>query len=120
METLRELAIDGNKTIVTSIHQPSSQLFHMFDDLLLLAKGKVWFYPLHCFYVILYSYRVHVQVAYFGPTNKVVEYFANLGLHCTLHYNPADYICKYHYVRKCLIVLMWLCVDSFYSGGHDC
>ena len=41
METLRELAIDGNKTIVTSIHQPSSQLFHMFDDLLLLAKGKV-------------------------------------------------------------------------------
>lgn len=43
METLRELAIDGNKTIVTSIHQPSSQLFHMFDSLLLLAKGKVWF-----------------------------------------------------------------------------
>ena len=41
METLRHLAIDGNKTIVTSIHQPSSQLFHMCDDLLLLAKGKV-------------------------------------------------------------------------------
>jgi ABC-type multidrug transport system ATPase subunit len=41
METLRELAVDGNKTIVTSIHQPSSQLFHMFDDLMLLAKGKV-------------------------------------------------------------------------------
>ena len=37
----------------------------------------------------------HVQVAYFGPTNKVVEYFANLGLHCTLHYNPADYIRNY-------------------------
>ena len=44
METLRDLAIDGNKTIVSSIHQPSSQLFHMFDDLLLLAKGKVKFY----------------------------------------------------------------------------
>ena len=44
METLRDLAIDGNKTIVSSIHQPSSQLFHMFDDLLLLAKGKVEFY----------------------------------------------------------------------------
>ena len=42
METLRHLAIDGNKTIVTSIHQPSSQLFHMFDDVLLLAKGKVY------------------------------------------------------------------------------
>ena len=41
METLRHLAIDENKTIVMSIHQPSSQLFHLCDDLLLLAKGKV-------------------------------------------------------------------------------
>ena len=41
IETLRHLAIDGNKTIVTSIHQPSSQLFHTCDDLMLLAKGKV-------------------------------------------------------------------------------
>ena len=36
-----------------------------------------------------------MQVAYFGPTNKVVAYFADRGLHCTLHYNPADYISKY-------------------------
>ena len=41
METLRRLAVDENKTIVTSIHQPSSQLFHLSDDLLLMAKGKV-------------------------------------------------------------------------------
>ena len=41
METLKHLAIDGNKTIVTSIHQPSSQLFNKCDDLLLMAKGKV-------------------------------------------------------------------------------
>ena len=52
---------------------------------------------------------VHVQVAYFGPTNKVVEYFANLGLHCSLHYNPADYIRKYHYVRKHLCANVALC-----------
>lgn len=57
-----------------------------------------------------------VQVAYFGQTNKVVEYFANLGLHCTLHYNPADYICKCQEVS----VFMLLCVNSLYSGGSDC
>ena len=44
METLRHLAVDENKTIVTSIHQPSSQLFHLSDDLLLMAKGKVTTY----------------------------------------------------------------------------
>ena len=41
MDTLCKLAKDKRKIIVTSIHQPSSQLYHMFDDLLLLAKGKV-------------------------------------------------------------------------------
>lgn len=41
METLCSLAKEKNKIVVTSIHQPSSQIFHMFDDLLLLAKGKV-------------------------------------------------------------------------------
>ena len=44
IETLRRLAIDENKIIVTSIHQPSSQLFHLSDDLLLMAKGKVTTY----------------------------------------------------------------------------
>ena len=53
METLRKLAIEGNKTIVTSIHQPSSQLFHMFDDLLLLAKGKVLFPLLTVQFIIM-------------------------------------------------------------------
>lgn len=41
METLYALAKEENKIVVTSIHQPSSQIYHMFDDLLLLAKGKV-------------------------------------------------------------------------------
>ena len=41
MVTLVTLARHGNKIIVASIHQPSSQLYHMFNNLLLLAKGKV-------------------------------------------------------------------------------
>ena len=32
------------------------------------------------------------QVAYYGRGDKVVEYFSQLGLHCSPHYNPADFI----------------------------
>jgi len=39
---LRELAMQG-KTIITSIHQPSSQIFQSFDQLILLADGKTIF-----------------------------------------------------------------------------
>lgn len=41
METLCRLAKEENKIIIASIHQPSSRLYHMCDDILLLAKGKV-------------------------------------------------------------------------------
>ena len=39
--TLKKLAHEEGKTVITSIHQPSSQLFYSFDRLLLIAKGKV-------------------------------------------------------------------------------
>ena len=41
METVCRLAKEQNKVVIASIHQPSSQLYHMCDDLMLLAKGKV-------------------------------------------------------------------------------
>ena len=42
VEALRNMAIKG-KTIMCTIHQPSSQLFSMFDSILLMAEGKVAF-----------------------------------------------------------------------------
>ena len=42
IDVLRELAMQG-KTIITSIHQPSSQIFQSFDQLILLADGKTIF-----------------------------------------------------------------------------
>lgn len=32
-------------------------------------------------------------MAYFGEASQALPYFAGRGLECTLHYNPADYMC---------------------------
>lgn len=43
IESLRDLANDENRTIVTTIHQPNKQVFDFFDRLILLSQGKlIW------------------------------------------------------------------------------
>ena len=66
MNAMRKLA-DRQKTLVSSIHQPNSQVFAAFDSLLLLKDGEVF---------------------YRGPTATVVEYFARLGFECPSTHNP--------------------------------
>lgn len=43
IQTLRNLARDG-RTVVTSIHQPSSEVFALFDDLFLLSGGETVYF----------------------------------------------------------------------------
>jgi ABC-type multidrug transport system ATPase subunit/ABC-type multidrug transport system permease subunit len=69
--TLRKLATELGKTVLTSIHQPSSAVFHSFDKLVLLVDG-------HC--------------VYFGAPGKVVDYFAQHGFICANNNNPADFV----------------------------
>ncbi len=124
LETLVSVAREDNKTVITSIHQPSSQLFHMFDGILLMAKGKVLHHiiVLENLFVVLWGiapfirnhYRLKLllwfcgllhhsftiqnlklQVAYFGAASEAMDYVASVGLRCTMHYNPADYLREY-------------------------
>lgn len=67
---LRQLAHDG-RTIICVIHQPSSSLFQLFDDVYLLSNG-------YCIYN--------------GSLEAMVDTFKLAGFNCpTNYYNPADY-----------------------------
>lgn len=67
---LSDLAHETSRTIIVTIHQPPSEIFHMLDDLLLLADGRV---------------------VYHGPASEAVGYFAVLGHPCPMYTNPADF-----------------------------
>lgn len=65
------------KTVVATIHQPSSDTFALFDKLLLLMDG----YPI-----------------YQGSAKNACDYFAKLGYQVPQYTNPADYFLKEFYV----------------------
>jgi energy-coupling factor transporter ATP-binding protein EcfA2 len=67
---LRDLADEG-KTIISSIHQPSSTMFGLFDKLMALSEGKV---------------------AYFGPAAAAQTYFTSIGYPFPSHHNPCDFL----------------------------
>ena len=58
------------KTVICTIHQPSSEVFAMFDRILLMADGKT---------------------AFLGPIGEALEFFSSLGLPCPPNFNPADH-----------------------------
>ncbi|XP_043524917.1 ABC transporter G family member 3-like [Frieseomelitta varia] len=69
VSVLKTLAARG-KTIVATLHQPSSELFALFDRILLMAEGRV---------------------AFMGTTSQACSFFETLGAACPSNYNPADY-----------------------------
>ncbi|KAG9327612.1 hypothetical protein KVV02_003857 [Mortierella alpina] len=76
MRFMRKLT-DQGQAILCTIHQPSSQLFDFFDDLLLLAKGG--------------------RTVYFGDlghdSKELISYFERNGAPpCAASANPAEYI----------------------------
>jgi ABC-type multidrug transport system ATPase subunit/ABC-type multidrug transport system permease subunit len=70
MQLLQDLA-KRNCTIVCSIHQPNSEIFRTFSQLVLLWKG---------------------YVVYSGKRKHVTKFFSAFGYKCPKYENPADFV----------------------------
>ncbi|PQP97300.1 ABC transporter G family member 11-like isoform X2 [Prunus yedoensis var. nudiflora] len=65
---------DGTpRTVITSIHQPSSEVFQLFDNLCLLSAGRT---------------------VYFGPASAANQFFSFCGFPCPTLQNPSDHFLK--------------------------
>lgn len=70
VSNLWELAM-GGRTVVMTIHQPSSRIYHMFHTVLLLSEGI----PL-----------------YYGKGSEAMEYFSGVGYEPAIAMNPSDFL----------------------------
>lgn len=70
VDNLRLIANQG-RSVVTTIHQPRSEIFDLFHDVVFLASGSI---------------------IYQGPAKKVREFFASAGYVCPDKHNPADFV----------------------------
>ncbi|KAK7507421.1 hypothetical protein BaRGS_00001356 [Batillaria attramentaria] len=69
VQTLQTMA-EKKRTILCNIHQPSSEIFAMFNEVLLLAEGRV---------------------AFMGSSAQAMEFFQRLNFTCPTNFNPADF-----------------------------
>lgn len=67
--TLSRLA-RGNRLILLSVHQPRSDIFQLFDLVVLLSSGSA---------------------VYCGAARDMVSYFTSLGYPCPRYCNPSDF-----------------------------
>ncbi|KFK40221.1 hypothetical protein AALP_AA3G346400 [Arabis alpina] len=70
IQMLHDIAKAG-KTVITTIHQPSSRLFHGFDKLILLGRGNL---------------------LYFGKSSEAMDYFSSIGCSPLIAMNPAEFL----------------------------
>lgn len=73
MRRIAKLDQHEERTIIASIHQPSSEVFELFDNLCLLSSGKT---------------------VYFGHASSAKEFFALNGFPCPSFQNPSDHFLR--------------------------
>ncbi|XP_075522090.1 ABC transporter G family member 15-like [Primulina tabacum] len=71
-QAIKNLARDG-RTVISSVHQPSSEVFALFDDLCLLSGG---------------------ETVFFGEARMAVKFFAESGFPCPSRRNPSDHFLR--------------------------
>nr|XP_043613509.1 ABC transporter G family member 12-like isoform X2 [Erigeron canadensis] len=71
--TLRSMVREAGLTVVSSIHQPSSEVFALFDDLILLSGG---------------------ETVFFGEAKMALKFFFDAGIPCPSRRNPSDHFLR--------------------------
>ncbi|XP_061185747.1 protein white-like [Saccostrea echinata] len=69
IQSLKTMVHTGH-TIMCTVHQPSSEVFELFDEIILMAEGKV---------------------AFSGPVSHAIDFFKSVGHPCPGNYNPANH-----------------------------
>lgn len=95
MEILGDLARKDGRTVVSTIHQPNSDIFEMFDRLMLLARGKI---------------------IYMNEARLSVDYFTGIGFQCPDLSNPADYFMTMMSIES---IMMEETIDDASNGVTD-
>jgi ABC-type multidrug transport system ATPase subunit len=62
---------DTNTVVLCTIHQPSSEVFFLFDIVIFMKEGRIF---------------------YQGPVEDIVAYFNRYGYPCPENYNPSDFV----------------------------
>ncbi|RLN90233.1 hypothetical protein BBJ28_00014547 [Nothophytophthora sp. Chile5] len=70
MQYIERLCQEGGKNVVCTIHQPSSSIYGMLTNLVILSDG---------------------ELVYSGPTNADIAHFFAMGYVCPMYTNPAEY-----------------------------
>ncbi|SBS87386.1 ABC transporter G family member 2, putative [Plasmodium ovale] len=96
IECIQRIANISNTTIISSLHQPSSQVFSKFDRLIAITNG----------YII-----------YHGTISDLNKYLKKVGFICPYGWNVADYLMDILTNKKFEIILLenynkYLCFDE--------
>jgi len=100
VQTLSEIARQ-NRTVICTIHQPRSDIFKLFDQVMLLSKG---------------------QLVYLGPAVEMVNHFSRLNFICPKLENPCDYfidICSIDYRNQTLEMASFERLGVLVQGFHE-
>lgn len=68
---LKKVASNSRTAVLCTIHQPSSEVFFLFDQIIFLKNGRIF---------------------YQGPVDQVTSYFGKFDYVCPNNYNPSDYV----------------------------
>ena len=77
---MKNIAKQG-KTVISIVHQPSTDIFNLFDRIYLLASGRE-------------VYQVIFLITLKGETDGIYDYFSMINKEIPPYTNPADQLIK--------------------------